>query len=239
MKKLTELLHEEFKPFTKKGEEDKKGLEEGDFGEVDNGMYAGNTVSGAFSAKNTPEKAPVMETNVNEISTGLAQRAQSAAFATAEKRPEISDPIGRAKAYSQAQSFSDYVNPELRQFLETKRIKVVANQNGNGVILTVPSAVGTDYTQIEVARRYYEFVYGNENQLGGDMLRILPNIIKRIQADINTKAPVPAANELEEGSMVKKKIRYKMTEDQKKMFDELRMIQESIKKLDGNRKLLY
>lgn len=129
MKKLTELFNEEFKPFTKKGEEDKddstntsnfkpftkkgeedkKGLEEGDFGEVDNGMYAGNTVSGAFSAKNTPEKAPVMETKEKEI----------------------------------------------------------------------------------------------------------------------------------DGSTVKKKIRYKMTEDQKKMFDELRMIQESIKKLDGNRKLLY
>lgn len=222
MKKLSELL-----------------VTEGDFGEVDNGMYAGNTVSGAFSAKNTPEKAPVMETDVNEISTGLAQRAHTAAFATGEKRPEISDPIGKAKAYSQAASFSDYVNPELRQFLETKGIKVVANQNGNGVVLTVPSAVGTDYTQIEVARKHYEFIHGNVDQLGGDMLRSLPNIIKRIQADINTKASVPAANELEESSNVAKKIRYKMTEDQKKMFDELKMLQESMRKLDGNKKLLY
>jgi len=238
MKKLTELLHEEFKPFTKKGEEDKKGLKEGDFGEVDNGLYAGNTVSGAFSAKNTPEKAPVMETNVNEISTGLAQRAYAAAYTTGDKRPEISDPIGKAKAYSQASSFSGYVNPELRTFLETKGIKVTANQNGNGVILDVPSAVGTDRVQIEVARRHYEFIYGNVDRLGGDMLRSLPNIIKRIQADINTKAPTPADNELEESSTVRKKI-YRMTEDQKKMFDELRMIQESIKKLDGNKKLLY
>lgn len=42
-----------------------------------------------------------------------------------------------------------------------------------------------------------------------------------------------------DGSNVKKKIKYKMTEDQKKMFDELRMIQEGIRKIDGNKKLLY
>lgn len=42
-----------------------------------------------------------------------------------------------------------------------------------------------------------------------------------------------------ECSTVRKKIRYKMTEDQKKMFDELRMIKESMRRLDGNKQLLY
>jgi hypothetical protein len=218
-----------------------KSVSEGDFGEVDNGMYAGNTVSGAFSAKNTPQHAPVMETNVNELSTGLASKAYSAAYSKAHTTSDVTDPIGKEKAGDQARNFGSYINPDLVAFLKSKNINVRSHQIGGMLIIDVPAAVGTDRVQIEVGRKHYDFTYGNAQQLGSDMLRILPNIIKRVQADLvlpQTPAP-PAPNELEESSNVAKKIRYKMTEDQKKMFDELRMIKESMRKLDGNKQLLY
>lgn len=47
------------------------------------------------------------------------------------------------------------------------------------------------------------------------------------------KAPVM------ESSVVRKKIRYKVTPEQNKMIKEIRTIQENIRKIAGNKKLLY
>jgi hypothetical protein len=50
----------------------------------------------------------------------------------------------------------------------------------------------------------------------------------------------PVGQHLKECSTVKKKMKkYRMTEQQKAMLDELRLIQEGIRKLEGNKKLLY
>lgn len=225
MKKLSSLIQPEAV----------QTINEGDFGEVDNGLYAGNTTSGAFSSKNTPEKAPVMETDVNEISTGLAQRAQDSAFAKVQQIPKDISPIERTKALNQAETFGAYVNPELITFLKSKNINVDKNSRSDRVVLNLLNDRG-DKSQLMVRPDKYEFIYGNAESVKKEMIQILPNIIKRIQADMNTQ---PDANQLEENSTVHKKIKYRMTENQKKMYDELKALQENIQKITGNKKLLY
>jgi hypothetical protein len=219
----------------------------------------GGMKSTAFG-KDTPENAPVMEYNkitnnkpqmenkpIAEISTGLANKA--ADIASAKQDYAQNDPIMAARKGMQADNMSSYVNPALKA--EFAAIGVGITKFGDDIMIFVPTitrpsdsrlpdtADNEDTVDIQINASDYTVNNGDIKQIDQKLLPRLQRLIQKAQADLKTpKKPAPAANELEECSTVRKR-KIRMTEAQKAMLDELRLIQESIKKISGNKKLLY
>lgn len=162
-------------------------------------------------------KTVLNENPVDEISTGLAQKASSAAI-NKWGTSSGDDITARKRSYQDAK-FSQYINPELKNFL-MRQFADVPNfevfKEGDTIILKFPF---TDKTQhptllliaVNIKSDKYSVTKGIENQFGrieyesggesylpSNVLSRLPNIIKRVQADMrgeksmyNPTKPIP------------------------------------------------
>ena len=159
-----------------------------------------------------------MRGDVDEISTGLAQRASGAASDKWSSNTQDS-PVTARKADYQNAKFSRYVNPELKSFL-MKQFSDVPNfdvfKEGETVVLKFPYTNKTEHPTLAhisvnikpdkyFVSRGIEDQFGRiNNENGGEgylpqpVLTRLPNIIKRVQADMrgekgmfNPTKPIP------------------------------------------------
>lgn len=209
-------------------------------GETDNGMYQGGTTQSIAFGKNSPaEKAPVMETEprfdqpIKELSTGLANKA--ADIASLRSQRNSADPIAAQRKGMQADNMSSYVNPAIKDAFVA--VGGEAWKQGEAIVVSIPSNQGGDNVQIQIDKDGYQVTRGDIKQLAPNILPRLQRAIQKAQQDLKTPKKPTGGTPLAECSTGKKK--YRMTEAQKAMLDELRLLQENIRKISGNKQLLY
>ena len=205
--------------------------------ETDNGLYQGGTNQSMAFGKNSPEeKAPVMETEprfdqpIKELSTGLTNKAADIASVRSQRNGV--DPITAQRKSSQSDTMSSYINPAVKALFDP--LGAECWKRGETIAVAIPSSQGTDKVHIQIDKDNYQVTNGDIKQLAPNMLPRLQRAIQKAQEDLKTPSKQPMA---ECSTVRKRKIR--MTEAQKAMLDELRLLQEGIRKISGNKKLLY
>jgi len=156
---------------------------------------------------------------VDEISTGLAQKASDAATNKYFSSDDV--PITARKRDLQSHRFNQYVNPELKKFImgqfgDVPNLSI--GREGTALMLKFPinnpqESPQVDNVTVHIRPDNYDITKGVvdqfgriNNEKGGShllsqrVLSILPNIIKRIQVDMRVEkskfnptkpAPVP------------------------------------------------
>lgn len=132
---------------------------------------------------------------LEELSTNLMNRAAGKAYGAAAKAQDNNDPILRKKRMNQYGKMINKMNPTLKAFLDAKNID--SYKDNDGISLEMINASGNDNVIINVDKLGYTFRRGEIQDVPDKLVSGLPNIIKRIQADLKNPAP-PAPNELEE-----------------------------------------
>ena len=139
--------------------------------------------------------------SMNEISTGFADKAADNALNIA--RSKSTDPISQRKAYNQQDTFSDYINPELKNYITSQGFNVVKNDAGKIYIDTPSKNDGGLPTSIAITPDGYTFARGSAGDITPQALSKLPTIIKRIQADMKgEKSKFNPAKTFESQSLV-------------------------------------
>lgn len=121
---------------------------------------------------------------LGEISSGYAQQAGQAAGNKIDTL-RGNDTIGAQKAGQQKTKFDAYINPELLSYLKSQGIQSAEGYGSNGMYISVPGVNG-DTVYIVVGPNEYHFYSQNQdvNSIKPDFITKLPNVIKRVQADL-------------------------------------------------------
>jgi hypothetical protein len=166
--------------------------------------------------------------NVNEVSTGLAQRAFDNTMR--DKWSGNDSDIMRHKAGYQADKFRQYINPELKKYVMGKFANVegfeIYTHNGVEVVLKFPILNKPHIESVKVVvapenskviktvidKKNHgrpEDLEGGSELLSPNHISILPTVIKRIQADMrgeksqyNPEKPAPAPEPIQEPTPV-------------------------------------
>jgi len=121
---------------------------------------------------------------MNEISTGLAANASDRANVNREIS-HSTDPILNRKLLHQGNNFDSYINPELVKYLQSQGVVESYRGGDRNIIIKVPAEQGDGTVNIFISKDNYHINNGNVNQIDRSMLGRLPNIIKRVQADLS------------------------------------------------------
>ena len=150
------------------------------------GKPKGDTTKKMKSASPT-----VKETYVNEISTGLAAKAYSAAN---QKLGTDLDPFERNKRVSQADKFDRYLNPELKKQMKEIGGSII-NKFNNGVQI----AFDPYGLNVFITPDGMEITKGEVDKLPTNISIRIGKLVKKIQADM--KIPQKSPNALEQRTM--------------------------------------
>ena len=150
------------------------------------GKPKGDTTKKMKSASPT-----VKETYVNEISTGLAAKAYSAAN---QKLGTDLDPFERNKRVSQADKFDRYLNPELKKQMKEIGGSII-NKFNNGVQI----AFDPYGLNVFITPDGMEITKGEVDKLPTNISIRIGKLVKKIQADM--KKPQESPNALEQRTM--------------------------------------
>ena len=116
----------------------------------------------------------------NEISTGLSRNAYNAG---SDKLPDDTDPIRRYKILKQNTKFQTYINPSLKEYL-LRQGALDAKGYDEGISIRIPSKHENENSVwIKITKDSYSLM-GDANSIADNMINKLPNLIKRVQADI-------------------------------------------------------
>lgn len=116
-------------------------------------------------------------TELSEISKGLADRAADAARGKLSVGSLEADPIGSAKHANQSEKFAGYVNPEIKSAIEKLGGKFRIAGEGRVV-------VDFGKVTIVVLPNEYKVTSGDIHSLDDRTISLLPKLIKKIQADM-------------------------------------------------------
>lgn len=130
------------------------------------------------------------EDNINEISTGLANKAFEKSYKSMSDMGQNTFDLTKRK--QQGNKFANYINPELKR--EFEKIGVYAHKDGMRVWLDFNT--NDKKFRIMVGPTKYNLVDGRIEDIDENLLRRLSVLIKKLQADLTER--VPAENELEE-----------------------------------------
>ena len=155
--------------------------------------------------KINPDFKPKLNESMDEISTGLAQKAATAAGEKYFNTDRNTEPLMTHKLDVQNAKFGEYINPELKNFLMKTFVDVPGfnvSKKANETTLNFPvnpNQEGVSSVNIIISPDAYRVVSlkpvmnsssrfnqveGGNQYLPQQHLSKLPNIIKRIQADM-------------------------------------------------------
>ena len=135
--------------------------------------------------------------NVNEISTGLADKASNAAWKATSKAQNNRDSVGSSVKQSQARKFNNYINPQIRGMIQSQLNPSRIIKYDGGIFVGLNSAGGEVGIMFTGECNGYEFASGNDaSQLDQNTLRKIKYLVPKIAADFNSQKKAP--NELEE-----------------------------------------
>jgi hypothetical protein len=121
--------------------------------------------------------------NVNELTKGFVNKSYDSAMNKSD-----SDKFTNNRIKIATDKMAPYINPEIKSYIKGFG-GVVDGVTSKKITLGFPSEVSTSriYISVKADSSYVES--GNINDLSEKLQRLLPKIIKRIQADFNSQSP--------------------------------------------------
>lgn len=144
--------------------------------DFDFGDSEGSEDTGADQgALNLPKKQKPGE--LDEISTGLANRASELGWKKSYKASNDMDPILNKKYAQQAKRISQYTNPTIEKEIQKFGGKIT-DKNENNMVVNIGNLT------LKISPSNYEVKEGNLQDTDPKLIQVLPRLIKTIQSDM-------------------------------------------------------